>query len=203
MRRRLLCAFLLVGLCGAMPAHAAYEDAVTVSAYDFGAYDLFGPSEIQLRRGGTVTFTFDGPDKSHTATDGTGLALYDSGPVPPGGPDFDATFTAAGTYEVVCTLHAGMQGTVDVPVTAAPASPDRGDTVTVTWASVRSGGPLVHDVQLRKPGGTWTTWRDDVVARQGKLEVRRLGTWRFRARLERATTGATSDWSRVATVSVG
>lgn len=185
------------------PAHAVYEEAVTVRAYDVGAYDLFGPSEIELRRGGTVTFTFDGPDRWHTATDGTGLGLYDSGPVPPGGEDLVVTYVAAGRYGVVCTLHSGMGGTVDVPVSATPAAPARGAAVTVTWASVRSGGPLVYDVQLRKPGGAWTTWRDDVAARQGTVEVRRVGIWRFRARLERATTNATSAWSRVATVSVG
>ncbi len=68
---------------------------VHVSAYDHGFYDAFDPSLVVLARGGTVTFDFDGPDH-HTATDGTGMDLYDSGVVDGGGPSFSYTYRAAG-----------------------------------------------------------------------------------------------------------
>ena len=47
---------------------------------------LFDPATVPLPRGGTVVFDFEGPSH-HTATDGSGLELYDSGSVePPMGP---------------------------------------------------------------------------------------------------------------------
>jgi len=202
--RRLVPALLLVSLVltGA-PAGVAGGTEVVVDATDQGPYDLFLPSLIDVPRGGTVRFEFDDGARSHTASDGTGLNLYDSGVVSPGGPDEVVTFVAAGNYAVICTLHAGMGATVFVPVSVTPTSGASGTRLTIRWASVVASGGLVYDVQLRKPGADWKLWRDGTPAKSGTIDAKRVGTWRFRARLVRSATGARSAWSRTATAQIG
>lgn len=202
--RRLLPAALLVGLVlGPGPAGVAGPTEVVVDAYDQGAFDLFTPAEIEVPRGGAVRFEFDRGLRSHTATDGTGLDLYDSGVVAPGGSDAVVTFVAAGNYAVICSLHSSMDATVFVPVSVTPSSGVSGTSLTVRWASVNGSGGLVYDVRLRKPGGDWKLWRAGTPARSDTIEAKRVGTWRFRARLVRSATGARSAWSRTATAQIG
>ena len=202
--RRLVPTVLLAALAfGAAPAGVAGGTEVIVDAYDSGAFDLFSPNRIDVPRGGTVRFEFDRGDRSHTATDGTGLNLYDSGVVGPGGPDHLVTFVAAGNYAVICTLHAGMGATVFVPVSVTPTSGASGTRLTIRWASVVASGGLVYDVQLRKPGADWKLWRAGTPAKSGTIDAKRVGTWRFRARLVRSATGARSAWSRTVTARIG
>jgi plastocyanin len=186
---------------GGAPANAAFPDAISVSAFDTGGFDLFAPSTIEIRRGGTVTFTFDGPS-SHTATDGSGLELYDSGVVADGGPDEVFTYVAAGTYDVVCTLHAEMGATVYVPVGVSPRTTARGDGVSVRWASASPGAGLAYDVQIRRPGRSWMSYRDDDVTGTAAFVPNKRGTYRFRAAMVSTATSARSAWSRVATLEV-
>jgi len=201
--RLLVPAVLLVALVlGGAPRGVAGSPAVVVDAFDQGVFDLFDPSDIEVARGGTVRFEFDEGSRSHTATDGTGLDLYDSGVVLPGGPEEVVTFVAAGNYDVICSLHSGMDATVFVPVAVTPSAGGRGTTLTIRWASVTAAGGLVYDVQLRKPGAAWKLWRDGVGAKSGTIVARRVGTWRFRARLVRPATGARSAWSETATAAI-
>src|SRR3954453_7991830 len=87
-------------------APAATGDA-KVSVQD----NTFTPGALKVKSGTTVTFTNEG-GVAHTvtATDG---ADFDSGSLAPGK---TFTFVAAGhgkcTY--VCTIHPGMQGTIEV-----------------------------------------------------------------------------------------
>jgi plastocyanin len=183
---------LLVPASGAGPAVAG-GPMVRVSAYDVGGFNLFSPATLDLPRGGTVVWDFDGPS-THTATDGTGMGLYDSDLVLGGGPSFEASFTAAGRYAVVCTLHEDMGGTVRVPTGVARSATTVGDAVTVRWAATTAAAGFVHDVQIRRPGQAWTPWRTGVVARTGTFVPARAGTFRFRARL-RAPGTAHAAWS--------
>jgi plastocyanin len=92
-------------------------DAAHVQVHD----RYFSPTTVAVPRGGTVVFDFVG-DGHHTATDASGLELYDSGLVDGGGPSVSAVFAAAGAYRFTCTPHPSMGGRVEVPVRAAPAS---------------------------------------------------------------------------------
>ena len=76
----------------------------------------FSPASVAIVRGGRVTWTNATPI-AHTITP--------SNPVQPGvwtaqnvptqtGFTFSHTFNTAGTYNYVCTIHAGMTGTVSV-----------------------------------------------------------------------------------------
>lgn len=201
--RRLVPVVILVAVAfGGAPAGVAGSSEVVVDATEWSGHDTFLPSQIDVPRGGTVRFVFSGT-RSHSATDATGLDLYDSGVVAPGSPDEVVEFVAAGNYAVSCTVHVDMNATVFVPVSVTPTSGASRTELTIRWASVVASGGLVYDVRLRKPGGDWKLWRDATPARSGTIDAKRVGTWRFRARLVRSATGARSAWSRTATAQIG
>lgn len=158
--------------------------------------EYFYPSSVTVRRGGTVVWDWTG-EATHDAVDETGMALFDSGPTPPGGPSFSFTFVAAGSYPYVCTLHAGMSGRVEVPIRAAAA--DGG--ATVVWSSDTVPDGFALDVQVKRTGQRWRSWLE------GTTELRETypavsGAFRFRARLRLETTGASSDWSGAASITI-
>jgi LPXTG-motif cell wall-anchored protein len=66
----------------------------------------FVPATISIPVGGTVTWTNNG-EEDHTST---AEGLWDSGTLTPG-TSFSHTFTTAGTFSYLCTLH-DMTGTV-------------------------------------------------------------------------------------------
>lgn len=163
--------------------------------------DFFDPTAVTVGRGGTAIFDYIG-DQHHTATDDSGLDLYDSGVVDGGGPSTWFTFTSAGVYRFTCTLHPWMGGRVEVPVRAAPASGRERTRFTVTWASAAPTGGLVYDVQIRRPGGDWRSWRDGVRGLSKTFRPDKgTGVYRFRGRLRNAA-GATSLWSLDAGIKV-
>lgn len=74
----------------------------------------------------------------------------------------------------------------------------------MTWASAVATGDHVYDVQIRRPGAIWTSWRrgttsptDVFTPGAGK------GKYRFRARMRDVALGEASRWSAAATVRVG
>jgi plastocyanin len=86
---------------------AAKSGGTTVSAQD----NSFSPGTLRVQVGDTVTFTNDGGvDHTVTATSG---AKFDSGSLAPGA-TFKFTAEKAGTVSYVCTIHPGMQGTIEV-----------------------------------------------------------------------------------------
>jgi hypothetical protein len=163
----------------------------------------FDPATVAVGRGGTVVFDFVGP-AHHTATDSSGLQLYDSGSAGAGGPSTWFTFEAAGIYSFVCTPHTGMGGRVEVPMRAAPRSGGLHRTFTITWASADATGDLVYDVRVRRPGKPWKLWRSGVTMRSDSfLPGAGTGRYRFRARMRDAVTGEASRWSAAVAIRVG
>ena len=192
----------VAGVAPGVPVRAAVRAAapseIHVEVVDF----RFDPSTVRVPRGGTVVFDFVGPTH-HPATDGSGLELYDSGPVDAGGPSTSFSFVAAGTYPFVCTPHAQMGGRVEVPVRAAPTSGGEHRRFTVTWAEAEASGGRVYDVQIRRPGATWTLWRRGVAAPDTSFVPHAgPGPYRFRARLRDTATRARSRWSPVERIRV-
>ena len=174
-------------------------DGVHVEVVDF----RFDPATVAVGRGGTVVFDFVGP-AHHTATDSSGLHLYDSGSVGAGGPSTWFTFEAAGIYSFVCTPHAGMGGRVEVPMRATPRSSGLHRTFTITWASADATGDHVYDVRVRRPGKPWRLWRSGVTMRSDSFRPgARTGRYRFRARMRDAVTGEASRWSAAVAIRVG
>ena len=213
MRRWLLlvpAAFLVTGLAAAVgqptgSAKAASSpspgtpppEGVHVQVSDF----QFDPTTIALGRGQTVVFDFVGPSH-HTATDGSGMALYDSGSVGPGEPSFSYTFPAAGGYRFTCTPHAFMGGRVEIPMRVRPATGDLQQTFSATWAASDAAVGYVYDVQIRRPGRRWVDWRVGVIARQSSFTPKAgKGTYAFRARM-RSLSGGHALWSAATAIDV-
>jgi plastocyanin len=164
--------------------------------------DYFSPAEVDIPRGGTIVFDHLGPSH-HTATDGTGMGLFDSGSVDETSPPTWYTFEAAGLYPFVCVFHPQMSGRAYVPVRAAPATGSPSRARTITWATGPAAVGFVYDVQIRRPGSGWTSWRLGVVKPGASFRADAgTGRYRFRARLHEPGV-ATSGWSRPASIEVG
>jgi plastocyanin len=110
-----LAAALLVAACsgdtsattttaGATTTAAGTEFAVVMESF------TFTPAELTVPVGATVTWTNrHGARHDVVAADGT----FES-PLFGEGETFSFTFTAAGEYPYVCTIHPGMEGTIIV-----------------------------------------------------------------------------------------
>jgi LPXTG-motif cell wall-anchored protein len=96
-------------------AIAAADTSVTIVDYEFG------PAQITVQQGDTVTWRNDGPTPhSATAPDGS----FDTD-IFPAGESRSHTFGEAGSFSYICTPHPQMKGTVTVE-----ASGSGGDTST-------------------------------------------------------------------------
>jgi plastocyanin len=95
-------------------AHTASDPAVTIADFHFT------PPTTTVHVGDTITWTNDGPS-SHTATAKDGS--FNTGTLSKG-QSASHTFTRAGTYAYVCTIHPFMHGTITVlaAATTAPTS---------------------------------------------------------------------------------
>ena len=71
--------------------------------------NTFAPLSVDIQVGGMVAFTFD---KTHNVTFGGGSAPANIGNTSSG--TVARTFSAAGTFDYVCTIHSGMNGVVVV-----------------------------------------------------------------------------------------
>ena len=71
--------------------------------------NTFSPFSVDIQVGGMVAFTFD---KTHNVTFGGGSAPANIGNTSSG--TVSRTFSAAGSFDYVCTLHAAMSGVVVV-----------------------------------------------------------------------------------------
>jgi plastocyanin len=89
---------------GITPTPPASTNAVTVSD------DKFSPNAITVSPGTTVTWTWASDAALHNVTFNDGTASTTQG----AGTTFSRTFGTAGTFNYVCTLHAGMTGSVVV-----------------------------------------------------------------------------------------
>ena len=85
--------------------------AVATTAVDMKNL-AFGPAAIKVASGATVTWTNQDGVTHNVTFDGGAVAP--SGPVDAGGAKALVMPTAAGTYTSKCTLHAGMNGSVQV-----------------------------------------------------------------------------------------
>lgn len=96
---------------GAAPARAGSGNSVEV--VDFA----YAPAELTIEVGDTVTWT-NRDAVAHTATDVGGA--WDTGLLEEG-ESASITFTAAGTYDYLCTPHPSMTGRIVVVATAQPS----------------------------------------------------------------------------------
>jgi CSLREA domain-containing protein len=177
----------------------------------------YKPSNVTVGQGRTVTWSWVG-SRSHSVTDADGVGasgtpLYSSGTLPPGS-TYSYTFAAAGSYNYKSKASGdptSMKGTVSVPVEVAQPTGSTDTAIEVTWASAEAEPGYRFDVQYRyrAPGTTtysqWKAWIPDPTAPSKTFLASALkgaGDYQFRTRLERSSTGRTSDWSPAASVTI-
>ncbi len=170
---------------------------ITVSDFQFLPKNVFPPI------GGEVRWNFAGPS-IHTATDNTGMGLYDSGPMG-SGTTFSFAFPAAGNYPFRCTIHpVQMRGSVQIPVSVSPMSGGVGTPFTITWASGSPPSGYAYDVQIRRAGSsTWLFYRQGTASTSALFTPDAgVGTYSFQARIRQVATGRAAAFSTPVSITV-
>jgi plastocyanin len=88
----------------AASAPAAGGDAVTIKGF------AFGPDDLAVKTGTTVTWTNDDSTKHKIKSDDGSFNSDDLGQ----GATFEHTFDTAGTFAYICSIHPSMKGTITV-----------------------------------------------------------------------------------------
>lgn len=201
MRRFVVLAVGLASLSALVAPASAAVTHIGVIDYDYTPVSAAGVV------GDTVSWEWaDGLDAPHNVQEDH--RLFKSGAATAvAGTTFKRT-PSAGTFHYYCTLHGGASGGMDGTLRIAPATNDgpSGAPFGVVWATgTRTGSAF--DVQYRKAGGLWRSWRTDTAAlagtfgKQGKpITVQPGETYEFRARsqADAASTARVSGWSPTA-----
>jgi len=116
-----------------LSAHAAASDP-TVTIADF----QFTPATITIHVGDTVTWVNNGPS-AHTAT--ANNHSFNTG-VLQKGHSASHTFTTAGTFTYICSIHPFMHGTVIVLANTTSTTPSTNSTTPTTTTPSTTAGEL-------------------------------------------------------------
>ncbi len=166
--------------------------------------NFFRSTPTPLQQGQGVEFANHGAS-AHNARETSGMGLFDTGLVPAAGAATIDPLPGAGDYGYRCddNGHVAMRGRLRVPVVATPRQAPLGRRFTVRWAKAAPPPGLRFDVQRRRPGARgYANWRRGVTARAAVFRPTRRGTWAFRARVRRPSTGKASRWSQPVTIRV-
>jgi plastocyanin len=122
------------------------------------------------------------------------LTLFNSG-VKSSGASYSFTFWGAGLYTYDSTVDSSQKGTVTVAPCSTQAKPTHGSPVYIEVQ--RAHHPhWVEDVEIKKPGSSaWVWLKQGVVTPQVSFTPTVAGTYQFRARMRRTTTGRFSGFS--------
>ena len=177
-------------------------DWETVSAVVNVADFTFSPAVVKPKQGGAVLWAFTGPS-DHTATDNSGMGLFDSG-TKSAGSSYVFQFQAAGSYPVVCTIHPQMTATVKVPTTVVPSSGPLATVFTVTWSAAFAPVGYVFDVQISRPNGSgFVDWKTNQTVKFATFTADAgVGAYQFQARLRNTNNGFASGYSLPVTITV-
>lgn len=102
---------LLVG--GASAASASTNHHITIASY------AYSPNPLAIAEGDSVTWT-NTDSVGHDITITSGPVTFQS-PLLAKGQSWSYTFTSAGTYNYICSVHPDMKATVTVAAAPAPA----------------------------------------------------------------------------------
>jgi plastocyanin len=177
---------------------SAMAATVNVSINNFA----FTPDPVTVAMGSKVNWTNNQAGVPHTATsdatnpDGSvGIKLWDSRTLTTGG-SFAFAFRGAGSFPYMCTIHPFMTGTVQVPPVASPVNGQVNQTFTITFAQANPGPfGFVFDVQKKDPAGSFQDYATDVQTKSVTFTPTVAGTYQFRVRAQRVSTGGLSLYS--------
>jgi plastocyanin len=164
--------------------------------------NAYNPSAPKIALSDSILWRNDGA-MSHTVTAKVGVVWPGSfGPISPS-KTASLAFFHAGAYTYYCIFHSGQNGTIKVKTSVSPTSGTTSTNFTIRVATQNAGSGMTHDVQRRKNGGAWSTW----MSTTAQLVVfnpapSQKGTWDFRARYRKTSTGEKTGWSPIITVKV-
>jgi len=165
---------------------------------------VFIPDPANAALGKTVTW-LNAVHARHTTTGAAPLSLWDSGDMVYQ-QKFAYTFTAAGQYPYLCTIHLqyNMVSSIRVRDKVNPPDGPAGTVFTIRVATIPAPSDYVYDVQMMEPGGAWQDWMINVTSMDVQFDStgRNPGTYAFRSRLHRVSDDASSDYSPPVTISV-
>lgn len=174
--------------------------ASATSSYALSMDAGFSPPRRVSKLGNPVKWMFVGP-RPHSVVDATGLNLFDSGPKTIVS-YFTRAFTAAGSWRYKDGVTASTPfGWINVPVTL-PASGMVNVPFPVTWATATQGANTVFDIQVEVPGTPGFVLWQTTAAFSGNYTATIPGTHRFRARVRNTSTGAMTEYSPPASITV-
>jgi plastocyanin len=182
----------------ALPAQAATK-SISIVNTSVG----FDPDPVSGAEGTTFAWTNNDSVTTHTSTQDSPLALWNTGNISPGVTK-TVTVASAGAYPYHCNIHPFMTGTVRVPIKVSATTGHVGDSFTITMATTNATGTFVYDVQERVGSGSWKSFKTAVTARTAPFKAPATGTFSFRSRLRNtAVANAASGWSPKKTITVG
>jgi plastocyanin len=149
----------------------------------------FSPANIRVSQGTTVSWTFTG---SHSTT--SNQSFWNSGVT---SAPFNQDLPSAGKFPYHCTVHAGMKGSIAVPLKASGSA---GSGWTLRWSQSPVSEGRAFDVQFRRQGTTaWQSFKTDTTTASALFNRSRAGTYQLRARTTNtaADPAKESGWSAV------
>jgi outer membrane protein assembly factor BamB len=163
----------------------------------------FNPSEVIGHELGTAAEWTNIGSNNHTVTDSSGMGLFDSGTIVPGGV-YDFTFLGAGVYKYKDNLHTNLTGTVKAPMILTPTTGNLTTVFTIQWATAAPPSGYVYDVQIRRPGSSlWSNWKTGVTTFTGTFVADSgKGTYDFKAHIKKSSNGKSSDYSPLKSIVV-
>ncbi|RHW26978.1 hypothetical protein D0Z08_12420 [Nocardioides immobilis] len=190
MRIRSLLAPAGLGAAALLAALATAPSAVGGgSTITVGPGNSYTPANTTVAQGTTVTWTFQG---THTTTSNQGF--WNSRQQSSG--SFPKTLPSAGRFPYHCTIHAGMNGSIVVPLRVTGGS--AGSGLTLRWSASSAGSGRAFDVQFRRQGTTtWSPFRTNATSATGLFNPSGSGTYQLRARTSNTNAGKESGWSPV------
>jgi plastocyanin len=185
-------------------------DAQAHTGYVLDLASGFSPMSSKLAQGDGAQWSFYGPN-SATATDSSGMGLFDSG-ARSAASSYAFTFTAAGRYPYQNSLARTHTGTISVPLLASPASGTVATVFTITWASAPPPAGYASSVRVAYCAAlpctpAYHAWKTGVTATSATFGStdpawQGPGTYFFQGLMVNTTNHAHSGYSSTATITV-
>lgn len=190
---------------GTATSSSSFTVLIGVSMGEF----FFTPTPLTVGQGATVLYTNNGSLVHDTNSDGcvdgtsfTGVGLWCSPDLDPG-QQYQFLYYAAGQFPYHCSFHpTQMTGTISIQPTASPPSGPVGTTFTITVATQAPDSDLVYDIQKKDPGRQFQDWQIGVTTPSVTFVPSSAGTYQFRSRVRRVSTGQASSYSLQVSITV-
>ena len=178
---------MTAALVGTAPTAVGGDATITASGTSFT------PPKSRVAQGTSVVWRFFG---THTTTSNQGF--WNSRQRSSG--TFSREMPSSGKFPYHCAVHAGMNGSIVVPLKASGSA---GTGWTLRWSAAAAANGRAFDVEYRRMGTTtWRSFRTNTTAASGFFDRTQAGDYQLRARTSNTAAGKESGWSPVKTLQI-